>query len=138
MLLFGVAAVLPTEPLPANLNAAADLPVIRIHSDRKGPEAVVIDTNVPIQAAPVVAAQAAPPIAAPAPATQAVSDFPPKARVREAFAQFRSEATQAETKKHDQKPQARRRVARAHIGPRPQMMMVAQQPRFGMFNTSWW
>jgi hypothetical protein len=122
------------------LTAAADLPVIRIHSDRKGPEAVVIDTSVPIQAAPVVAAQAAPAVVAAAPAVQAVSDFPPKARIREAFAQFRPEATPEDAKKHEQKPQAKRRIVRAHIAPHPRMMLVAQQPRFGFFgnNTAWW
>jgi hypothetical protein len=138
-LLLSVAAVLPTEPLPANLNAAADLPVIRIHSDRKGPEAVLIDTSVPIHTASIVAAQAVPAVVAtnPAPAAQAVTDFPPKARIREAFAQFRPEATPADAKKHEQKPQAKRKIVRAHIGPRP--MMVAQQPRFGFFgNTTWW
>src|SRR5262249_6245322 len=38
-------AALPTEPFPSNLTSASDLPPIRIHSDRKLPERVVLDTS---------------------------------------------------------------------------------------------
>ena len=54
----------PTAPLPGNPTSGADLPPIRIKSERKLPERVVIDTSValPTQTAvaPVVIAQARP------------------------------------------------------------------------------
>ena len=45
-LLFVVNAAYPTVPLPDTLTSAADLPPIRIHSERKLPDRVVFDTSV--------------------------------------------------------------------------------------------
>ena len=83
-----------------------------------------------------------------------------KARVRETFAQFTPKGDVAATKKADAKPQAenqaqvaatqapqqaqvpaqpKRKVARAHPAPQrgQPMILVAQQPHFGLFNTTW-
>lgn len=100
-------------------------------------------------------------------ASAALADMSAKARVRETFAQFTpaSKADTAAARKADVKGQAqqaqvpvaspaaqaqlpqapaqpKRKVARAHPAPqwgqqwgRP--MMVAQQPHFGLFNTTW-
>src|SRR3984893_19032498 len=77
-LLFISDAVLPQLPVADRANA--DLPVIRIHSDRKWPERVVFDTTIP-NLAPVQTAKAD----VPAPVTAAgVSD---KERVGQVSAQ---------------------------------------------------
>src|SRR5579885_1924255 len=58
-------AALPSAPVPAGLTSGGDLPPIRIHSERKLPERVVIDTSVPMPAgaaAPVAVALAKPQI----------------------------------------------------------------------------
>jgi hypothetical protein len=130
---------LPPVPLPGTLTSATDLPSVRIHSDRKLPEAIVFDTRstvssapVPVLPAPVTVAEA---VAPAQPAAATVAEISPKARVREAFAQLPEEATTAAPKpKMAAKSPIRRKVAaRPHItGP---MMMVAQQPHFGQFAT---
>ena len=78
-LLFLLDAVLPP---PARQGGASgpNFPVIRIHSELKGPPAVVIDTSQRM-IAPVIAAQDDSP-GAPAPFVM------PGSRVRESFAQF--------------------------------------------------
>jgi len=134
-LLFAADFVWPTSPVAQVVAAATyDQPLIRIRSDRHLPERVVLDTTQPTIAAPVVKTAAA---AAPQPTAQAdvLADMSAKARVRETFAQF--------TPKADAKPQApaqpKRKVARTHpVQQRGQpMMLVAQQPHFGLFNTTW-
>src|SRR5580692_12956080 len=88
-LLFISNASLPKPPDVAT--ADADLPVIRIHSDRKWPERVVFDTNRPT-IVPMQTANAG----AGVPATAA--DISAKARLRQAFAQLQPPApTQAQT-----------------------------------------
>jgi hypothetical protein len=47
-LLFAADAVIPRQPAMESRNSGPQLPRIRIHSELKGPEAVVIDTNRPI------------------------------------------------------------------------------------------
>jgi hypothetical protein len=144
-LLFVSDAVLPKQELPSFLNvASSDLPLIRIHSDRKWPARVVFDTSVPT-VTPVTIAQAA--IAHPA----EVAATAPKARLREAFAQL----TPAESKigagqqakiepkieptapkAADARPQPKRKVAKARAPSHP-LMLVAQQPHFGLFDSTW-
>jgi hypothetical protein len=139
-LLFICDAVLPQAELPVTLTSGSDLPAIRIHSDRKWPERVVFDTTVP-SIAPVVVAQAAP-------VPPAIAEASAKARVREAFAQLpsgQSEPKQAgakvaaagePNKAAELKPQQpKRKVARAR--PARPVMLVAQQPHFGLFDTTW-
>jgi hypothetical protein len=128
-LLFMANAWLPELPATDSV-AAADMPVIRIHSDRKWPERVVFDTSVPA-VAPANTAEAVVPV----PSTEGSA----KARVRESFAQLPSSGPKqlqsADLKKPEPKPQRKRRVAKARIA--PPTMMVAQQPRFGFFDAAW-
>jgi hypothetical protein len=132
-LLFISDAFLPKLPVVESVNA--DLPLIRIHSDRKWPERVVFDTSlptiVPAQLAKVQSSNQGP--------ATTVADIPPKARVREAFAQLRPpDAAQApDAKKPEPKPAHKRKIAKRHVA--PPVMLVAQQPRFGFFgwNNTW-
>ncbi|KRQ07604.1 hypothetical protein [Bradyrhizobium manausense] len=151
-LLFAADFVWPIAPIAQTVGVASyDQPLIRIRSDRHLPDRVVLDTNQPTVAAPVVktASAAAPQPTAPA---DVMADMSAKARVRETLAQL-TPADAAAAKKADANPQAqvaqaqtpqaparpRRKVVRAR--PMPQrgqpMMLVAQQPHFGLFNTTW-
>jgi hypothetical protein len=143
-LLFICDAVLPQVPLPGNLTSGSDLPAVRIRSDRKWPERVVFDTNVPT-IAPLIVARAA--MAAPAPAT--IAEASTKVRVRDAFAQLppgQAEPKQAgskvaamapgEANKAELKLQPKRKIAKARPVARP-VMLVAQQPHVGLFDTTW-
>ncbi|WP_213772756.1 hypothetical protein [Bradyrhizobium sp. dw_78] len=123
-LLLVVSALSPQMPVAETANTAADLPAIRIHSDRKWPEKVVFDTNaatiVPIQTANTDAAMAAP---------VKVAETAPKETARDAFAQAAaSDLKTASLKKTASKPQ-KRKIARRRVG--PPAIMVAQQPPFG-------
>ncbi|SHL79272.1 hypothetical protein SAMN05444159_6832 [Bradyrhizobium lablabi] len=146
-LLFVINAYLPAPP-PVADRADAELPVIRIHSARQWPKAVVFDTSQP---APAQIAKTE--TAAPAPAT--VADASAKARVRDAFAQLQpSDLKQvekqgaqpdpktAEVKTAEVKPQPKRRVAKRRVAPPvgPPTMLVAQQPHFGfgLFGNNVW
>lgn len=162
-LLFAADLVLPTAPVAqAVATASNDQPLIRIRSDRHLPERVVLDTSQPTIAAPAVKTAA---VAAPQPpvaddASAALADMSAKARVRETFAQFTPapKADTASARKTDARSQVqtqaqgaqapaaspvqaqpRRKVARTHLAPQPgrPMMLVAQQPHFGLFNTTW-
>jgi hypothetical protein len=149
---------LPTAPLPGNPTSGADLPPIRIKSERKLPERVVIDTSValPTQtaAAPVVIAQARPQVqpAAPVAPTKAQALAPPaisaKARVREAFAQLPQEDDAFAPKMSDMatvvvpepKMYPARQPIKHKVAAKPRNahpLMVAQQPHFGGFNSIW-
>jgi hypothetical protein len=128
--------MMPRLPDIDNSASSADVPPIRIHSDIKWPERVVFDTSQPVVPLPK------PALAEAAPAPPSVSaEFPPKARVREAFAQLPLSAqVPAETKKPAVvKP--KHKVARVRVPRQPGMfmpqqpMLVAQQPHFGFFNT---
>ncbi|WP_027567450.1 hypothetical protein [Bradyrhizobium sp. URHA0013] len=165
-LLFAANYVLPTSPVTqAIATASNEQPLIRIRSDRHLPERVVLDTSQPTLAAPAVkiAAVAAPqpPVESMSPALAEISA---KARVRETFAQFTPAAkadtaavkkTEARTQIQPQvqaqaqpaptqssqlsAQQPKRKVARTHPVPqqgRP-MMVMAQQPHFGFFNSTW-
>ena len=146
VLLFAADAYLPKLPDADNAktaaNVASDLSVIRIHSLQKWPERVEFDTSLPTitPAAAVLAANNVP------------ADGNAPARMRDAFAQLQTNQVQtsvqtAEPKKPELKLPPKRRVvasrtittraiARNQIG--PPMMLVAQQPRLGLFpNTIW-
>ncbi len=146
VLLFAVDAYLPKLPadnVDTAANVASDLSVIRIHSVQKWPERVEFDTSLPTitPAAAVLAANNVP------------ADGNAPARIRDAFAKLQTTQVQtpelqtAEPKKPELKLPLKRRVvasktvtgrtmAKNQIG--PPMMLVAQQPRFGLFpNTIW-
>ncbi len=131
-LLFVVGAFLPSLPVADKTETVADLPVIRIHTDRKWPERVVFDTRVPAMApgAPVVTAKTD----ALRPAPAAVADSSSKTRVLDAFAQLTpSEPKQIEPSV-PKKPQHKRKIVKRRIG--PPAVLVAQQPRFGFFGNN--
>ncbi|MDA9434695.1 hypothetical protein [Bradyrhizobium sp. CCBAU 51627] len=136
-LLFAADFIWPASPAPQTVAGAGyDQPLIRIRSDRHLPDRVVLDTNQPTIAAPVVTTAAVAPAKPPAPA-DVLADMSAKARVRETFAQL---TPKADAKPRAQAPaQPRRRVARAHPAPQrgQPMMLVAQQPHFGLFDTTW-
>jgi hypothetical protein len=138
-LLLLCAAILPKPPVAdSTIVSASDAPAIRIHSEQKWPERVVLDTNAPMPA-PVKVVQAVPP-AGPQSASA-------KARAREAFAQSPADGPKeqavTDVTKPDPKPPVKRRIARARpaqqfyqqgfFGFPQSRMRVAQQPRFGFF-----
>lgn len=139
-LLFAVNFAFPAAPVAqAVATVSNDQPLIRIRSDRHLPERVVLDTSQPTIAAPAVKTAA---VVAPQPPVQeaqsaALAEQSAKARVRETFAQFTPPLKTDTTAKAPVQP--KRKVARTHPAPqqgRP-MMLVAQQPHFGLFNTTW-
>jgi len=136
-LLFAANFVWPALPAPqAVASTGYDQPLIRIRSDRHLPDRVVLDTSQPTIAAPVVETAAVAPAQPPAQA-DVLADMSAKTRVRETFAQL---TPKAGAKPQVQAPaQPRRRVARTHPAPQrgQPMMLVAQQPHFGLFNTTW-
>lgn len=149
VLLFAVDAYLPKLPAADNVNTAAnvasDLSVIRIHSVQKWPARVEFDTSLPTvtPALSNIAEVKVP----------AASGSTAPARIRDTFAQLQtsqlptSEPQTAELKKPApkllpkrktvaSKPVTARTMAKNQIG--PPMMLVAQQPHFGLFpNTIW-
>ncbi|MCS3730697.1 hypothetical protein [Bradyrhizobium betae] len=152
-LLFAADFVWPTTPFAkAIATASNDQPLIRIRSDRHLPDRVVLDTSQPTLVAPTLKTAA---VAAPQQPVQAdmLAEMSAKARVRETFAQFTPapKADAAAARRADAKPQAqvaqvphvqpKRKVARIHPAPQQRqgrpMMLVAQQPHFGLFNTTW-
>ena len=151
-LLFAVDFALPKAPAEqAALTTAGDLPLIRIRSDRKLPERVVLDTNQPLVAPPAAqtAAVAAPqPTATAESSSPALNDPSAKTRGRESFAQLVPATPKAEAaavRKAEAKP-SRRKIARTRPNPYPyaypygapgKPMLMAQQPHFGPFNMTW-
>jgi hypothetical protein len=122
-------ACLPVLPVADSSRSAVDLSVIRIHSDTKWPERVVFDTTRPtIVPAPTVAAMAE----APLPQKSAVAQ-PAKGQVREAYAQLRANPNELRNPEPKRK---RKSVAKNNVG--PPTILVAQQPRVGLFGTNIW
>jgi hypothetical protein len=155
-LLFAANFALPQAPVGESIvTSSNDVPLIRIRSDRKLPERVVLDTSQPAVVPPAAVTMAA--VVAPQPPAQAstspaLSELSAKARVRDTFAQFGPtdpKGDVASVKTAEAKPvvpaQPKRKVARRsaptyyYYGQpmfgRP--MRVAQQPHFGFFNTTW-
>jgi hypothetical protein len=136
-LLFVADLALPKPPAEQSIETASnDLPLIRIRSERKLPERVVLDTSQPTIAPPTVTAAA---VVAPQPPT--VGGMSAKARVRETFAQFVPESkADATSVKKAAAPPRHHKVAKTRWAPSPffgRPTMVAQQPHFGLFNTTW-
>jgi hypothetical protein len=128
-LLFVANAYSPAPPVAAKADtvAAVENPTLRIRSDRKWPEAIVFDTSRPTVApVPVLKAEAA------VPAQANISEYSPKARVRETFAQF----VPVEPKPEPKQVQHKRKIAKYTAGSR--MAQVAQPSRFGAFGNNIW
>jgi hypothetical protein len=145
VLLFAVDAYfpkLPADNVTAAANEASDLSVIRIHSIQKWPERVEFDTSLPTitPAAAVLAANNVP------------ADANAPARMRDAFAQLQttqvqtqvqtSELQTPEPKKPEPKLLPKRRtvasktVSKSRAG--PPVILLAQQPHFGLFPNQIW
>jgi hypothetical protein len=123
-------ASLPALPVAEGSRPVVDRSVIRIHSDTKWPERVVFDTSRPtIVPAPVAVVAAA---AAPSP-EKAAAVQPLKGQVREAYAQLPPNPNGIRNAELKQK---RKSVAKNYAGSPP--ILVAQQPRAGLFGNSVW
>ena len=131
-LLFISDAYLPRFPI-AN-RTGSDLPVIRIHSDRKWPASIVYDTSLPTIIPHIVNREAS--VLNPA----TVTDVSAKAQAREAFAQIQPfDANQpqlSDPEKREPKLQRQRKIAKKRAAPRA--VLVAQQPQFGLFGNRIW
>lgn len=124
-LLLIVNAELPQAPVAPSTNAAADLPAIRINSDRKWPAKVVLDTSTP-SIVPTQTASNTIDVKVPA----ATAQVAPQAAPREALAQLTpSDLKKASLRKPEPKLRQRHKVARRRVYSPP--MMVAQQRPFG-------
>jgi hypothetical protein len=132
-LLFVAGEAFPTLPPTAEVaNTAADVPMIRIRTDRKWPERVVFDTSAPT-IVPTQTQMAKNETGAAAPVT--VVDASTKVTARDAFAQL----VPADVKKPAVKPQQKRKVAKRRVAPpAAPTMLVAQRPSFGLFANNIW
>jgi hypothetical protein len=121
-LLFVFNAYAPPLAVVNRTEAANDLPVIRINSERKWPERIEFDTSMtPIIPAQLVKAEKAETV--PAPAT--IAAVSAGERVRDAFGQF----TPADSRKPDLKLPPKHKVAKSRVN--SPTVVAAQQPRFG-------
>jgi hypothetical protein len=121
--------------LPVMERSHVNLPVIRIHSDRKWPERIVFDTALPtIVPAPTATVENR--VAGPAPVTHASA----KDREREAFALMQpSDAKRLQPSdpgRRELKQQRQRKIVKRHVMPRS--VLVARQPQFGWFGNNIW
>ena len=127
-LLFLLNEVLPQLPVAERVaEAGSNKSVIRISSDRKWPERVVFDTNMP-----TIVPAIAPALVAKAEAAAPVAEVSAQARGLQAFAQLKP----SEPTKPEPKPQRKRKIAKTRVA--PSMVVVAQQPRFGFFGNDTW
>jgi hypothetical protein len=132
-LLLVLDAYLPKVPVAERANA--NLPVIRIHSDRKWPPRVVYDTR-----QPTIIPALIPSGEASNPAPAAVADVSVKTSEREALALMQSsDAKQLQPsnpKKREPKLQRKGKIAKRHTV--PQFFLAARQMQFGWFRNSIW
>ncbi len=121
--------------LPVMERSQANSPVIRIHSDRKWPERIVIDTALPtIVPAPTAIVEDR--VAGRATVTDALA----KQSEREAFALMQpSDAKSLEPSepgRRELKKKRQRKIVKRHVTPRS--VLVARQPQFGWFGNTIW
>ncbi|MHB0769162.1 hypothetical protein [Bradyrhizobium sp. 1.29L] len=115
---------------------AVDQPAIRIHSDRKWPERVVLDTTMPA----IVAIASAPSIAEPAslvPATAPVirAETPALAN---ALAMARSDSPPREAVERKRQRMTQHVATRSKRHGAPRMILAARQPQFGWPGYRYW
>src|ERR1700722_6942763 len=122
--LFILDACFPKPPVVEKRHA--NLPPIRIHSDRKWPERVVYDTSLPtIVPTSIVSAEAT---------VQAPETTADATRVKDTFAMLQLPADRLQrptTKAREVNPRHQIRIARRRA-PAPRFAMV-RQPQFGWF-----
>jgi hypothetical protein len=141
-LLFLVDASFPKLPATDNantsVNVASDLSVIRIHSVQKWPARVEFDTSLPtVTPAPVALAE-----------TNVPAGGGTSARIRDTFAQLQTTQMPApdlqtpEPKKPEPKLLPKRRTVASRTASKsragPPVILVAQQPHFGLFPSTIW
>jgi hypothetical protein len=116
---------------PAGHGGPGPSAAIRIHSDRKLPERVVLDTSQPT-IVPVEIAKAEP--GAP------LGDDSPETRAREAFAQLQppdaDRIKSRQSVRPEAKPQRQSKIARRHIERR--IRLVARPPQYGWSGYQVW
>lgn len=119
-LIFVVDELRPRPATNRSVASHASHTPIRIHSDRQGPEAVVLDTTQPtiVPAATVAAVAAADTVS-------------PASRVRESFAQL----SPPQPKKAEPKPPPKRKIAASSV--KRSRMLAAQPPFFAFSNNTW-
>ena len=132
-LLFVLDAYLPKDPVAERAND--NLPVIRIHSERKWPARIVFDTSLPTIIPPRIASDEGS-----IPSRPAATDVSVKEREREAFALMQSSnAKRLEPStpgRRELKPQRQRKIMKRQVMPRS--LLVARQPQFGWFGNTIW
>jgi hypothetical protein len=129
-LLFIADAWLPRAPAPGEQPTRSA--TIRIHSDRKWPERIVLDTSQPT----ITPAQTA---NFEAGAVAMASADPARAQARKAFAQLQSldeEAPRRQPQQLEPKPQRHGKIAGKHTAPR--MRLVARPLRYSWFGYQIW
>jgi hypothetical protein len=132
--LFVLDAYLPKALVAERANA--NLPVIRIHSERRWPERIVFDASLPMIIPPRIASDESS-----IPSPPAATDVSVKARERETLAQMQpSNAKQPQPsnpKKREPRLQHQAKTAKRHTVPQP--FLAERQPQFGWFrNSIWW
>lgn len=133
-LLFVADSYLPRAAV--NEKTAVDQPVIRIHSDRKWPERVVLDTTLPA----IVAIASAPSITEPAPL---VPTMTPVIRAEtpalaNALAMARSDLPPREAAERKRPRKTQHAATRSKRQGAPRMVLAARQPQFGWPGYRYW
>lgn len=112
---------------------AVDRPTIRIHSDRKWPERVVLDTNSPA----IVVVTPSPSItvdhAAPPPVIR-----PEAPAVANAFAMVRADSPPREGVERKRPRKTQHAAMRSKQHPTQQTILAARQPQFAWFGQRYW
>jgi hypothetical protein len=125
-LLFAADALMP-RTVSENIAPGPALPKIRIYSERKGPEAVVIDTK-QLALAPVTAEQAELPMSR---QTFAL----PNARVRQSFAQLVASSKISAGENDSKNEMQRLKVTKTRQKHQP--VPIAQRQNFGFLDSRW-
>jgi hypothetical protein len=131
-LLFMLDAYLPKPPAAAK--AKVDLPVIRIHTDRKWPERIVYDTSLPTIVPTSMASNEGI-----IEASKTIADISTGAKGRESFAMLPPSTERLQisnTKMREPKPPYRRKIVRKRT-PAP-MVAMARHPQSGWFGGNFW
>lgn len=115
---------------------AVDQPAIRIHSDRKWPERVVLDTTLPA----IVAIASAPSITETAPLVPAIAPVirAETPALANALAMARSDLPPREAVERKRLRKTQHVATRSKRHGAPRMVMAARQPQFGWFGYRYW
>ncbi len=115
---------------------AVDQPAIRIHSDRKWPERVVLDTTLPV----IVAVASTPVITDPAPLVPQMASVirAETPAIANALAMARSDLPPHEAVERKPPRKMQQVAMRSKRHGTPRMVLVARQPQFGWFGYRYW